>query len=44
LGLELEGSLSACLGDFRVEYEIDEARHRVIVLTIDRRADVYCRR
>jgi mRNA interferase RelE/StbE len=44
LGLELEGSHSARLGDFRIVYEIDEPRHRVIVLTVEHRSDVYRRR
>jgi mRNA-degrading endonuclease RelE of RelBE toxin-antitoxin system len=38
---ELEGTYSARRGAFRITYEIDEEHHRVIVLRIEHRADVY---
>jgi mRNA interferase RelE/StbE len=38
---ELTGIWSARRGDFRVLYRIDDARHEVHVLRIDRRRDVY---
>ena len=38
---ELSGLWSARRGAYRVIYEIDEHRHRVMVLRIDHRADVY---
>jgi mRNA interferase RelE/StbE len=44
LHLELTGLHSARRGDFRVIYRIDDARHRVVVIAIDHRADIYRRR
>ncbi len=44
LHLELTGLHAARRGDFRVIYRIDEARHRVVVIAIDHRADIYRRR
>lgn len=44
LHLELTGFHAARRGDLRVIYEIDDERHRVIVMTIDHRADAYRRR
>jgi mRNA-degrading endonuclease RelE of RelBE toxin-antitoxin system len=44
LRFELEGIHSAHRGDYRVIYRIDEEHRRVIVLTIEHRADVYRRR
>ena len=41
LGRELAGLWSARRGPYRVEYEIDDDDHRVVVLRIDHRADVY---
>lgn len=41
---ELAGLWSARRGPYRVIYEIDDENHRVIVLRIDHRADVYRRR
>lgn len=38
---ELVGTWSARRGPYRVLYEIDEARRRVVVLRVDHRADVY---
>ena len=38
---ELEGSFSARRGTYRVLYRIDEEAHRVDVLRIDHRSDVY---
>ncbi|MGH9213115.1 MAG: type II toxin-antitoxin system RelE family toxin, partial [Acidimicrobiales bacterium] len=35
------GKHSARRGDFRVIYEIDDNRHRVTVVAIDHRSDVY---
>lgn len=43
LRFELEGRHSARRGDFRVTYEIDEARRVVTVLAIDHRSDIYRR-
>lgn len=45
LGEELTGIYSALLGrDWRVLYEIDEARHVVILLDVRRRSAAYRRR
>ncbi len=44
LHLELTGLHAARRGDFRVVYGIDDERRRVIITTIDHRADVYRRR
>jgi mRNA interferase RelE/StbE len=45
LGAELAGIYSARLGrDWRVLYEIDDAKHLVIVLDIRHRSTVYRRR
>jgi mRNA-degrading endonuclease RelE of RelBE toxin-antitoxin system len=44
LRFELEGHHSAARGDFRIIYQIDDRRRRVIVETIAHRADVYRRR
>lgn len=41
LRFELEGIHSAHRGDYRVLYTIDDQKRRVIILTIDHRADVY---
>jgi len=41
---ELEGLYSARRGDFRVVYEIDEARHVVLVHRAQHRRKVYRRR
>ena len=41
LRLELEGLYSARRGDYRLIYRIDEQHHRVDVLAIEHRADVY---
>lgn len=38
---ELAGIWSARRGSYRVLYEIDEERRRVVVLRIDHRADIY---
>lgn len=39
---ELAGTFSARRGPYRVLYEIDEARKRVVILRVDhRRGDVY---
>lgn len=38
---ELEGLWSARRGAYRIVYEIDDEHHRVLVLRIDHRADVY---
>lgn len=38
---ELAGIWSAWRGSYRVLYEIDEERRRVVVLRIDHRADIY---
>jgi len=44
LRYELEGIHSAPRGDYRVIYRIDDEHRRVIVLTIEHRANVYRRR
>ena len=41
LKLELEGLYSARRGDYRLIYRIDEQHHRIHVLAIEHRADVY---
>ena len=41
--LELEGRHSAHRGDYRVVYRVDRPRHRVYVLAIGHRADIYRR-
>jgi mRNA interferase RelE/StbE len=41
LRLELEGLYSARRGDHRLIYRIDEQHHRIHVLAIEHRADVY---
>lgn len=38
---ELTGVWSARRGSYRVLYEIDEEKRRVVVLRIDHRADIY---
>jgi mRNA interferase RelE/StbE len=43
LRFELEGAYSAHRGDYRVVYRIDDRRHRVQILAIGHRADVYRR-
>jgi mRNA interferase RelE/StbE len=44
LRFELEGTHSAHRGDYRVLYAIDDPNRRVVILTIDHRADVYHQR
>lgn len=41
LTLALEGMHSARRGDYRVVYRIDDKQHRVEVVMVDHRADVY---
>ncbi len=41
LKLGLEGLYSACRGDYRVIYRIDDDRRRVGVVAIEHRSDVY---
>lgn len=41
LHLDLHGYHSARRGDYRVIYRIEEAEHRVEIVDIDHRADVY---
>lgn len=41
LRLELEGMHSARRGDYRLIYQIDEARKLVEIVAIEHRADVY---
>lgn len=41
LKLRLEGLHSARRGDYRVIYRIDEKQHRVEVIAIEHRADIY---
>jgi mRNA interferase RelE/StbE len=43
LRFELEGAWSSHRGDYRVVYRIDDRRHRVEILAIGHRADVYRR-
>jgi mRNA-degrading endonuclease RelE of RelBE toxin-antitoxin system len=38
---ELAGIWSARRGSYRVLYEIDEEKRRVVVLRVDHRADIY---
>jgi mRNA-degrading endonuclease RelE of RelBE toxin-antitoxin system len=38
---ELEGLYSACRGDYRVVYRIEENRHVVVVEVVAHRADVH---
>lgn len=38
---ESAGILSARCGSYRVLYEIDEEKQRVVVLRVDHRADIY---
>jgi mRNA-degrading endonuclease RelE of RelBE toxin-antitoxin system len=38
---ELAGLLAARRGPYRIIYELDEERRRILVLRIDHRADVY---
>lgn len=44
LRFELEGHHAAHRGDYRIVYRIDVKQRVVFILTIDHRADVYCRR
>jgi mRNA-degrading endonuclease RelE of RelBE toxin-antitoxin system len=44
LRMELEGLLSARRGDYRVLYQVDDKRHRVNIVTVEHRGDVYRRR
>lgn len=39
----LEGSRSAKLGEYRILYNIDDTEHRVVVLDVGHRRDVYHR-
>ncbi|HSV64867.1 MAG TPA: type II toxin-antitoxin system RelE/ParE family toxin [Mycobacteriales bacterium] len=41
LQLQLAGLHSACRGDYRVIYRIDELNHLIEVIAIDHRADAY---
>jgi mRNA interferase RelE/StbE len=41
LRLGLEGLHSARRGDYRVIYRIDDSRHRVDVVAIEHRSDIY---
>jgi mRNA-degrading endonuclease RelE of RelBE toxin-antitoxin system len=41
LQLQLAGFHSARRGDYRVIYSIDADHHRVVIVTIEHRADVY---
>lgn len=38
---ELEGSYSARRGPYRVLYQINDSAHRVEIIRVDHRADVY---
>ena len=38
---QLEGSYSARRGPYRIIYDIDVAAHRIEILRVDHRADVY---
>jgi mRNA-degrading endonuclease RelE of RelBE toxin-antitoxin system len=38
---ELEGLRSARRGDYRVVYRVDEQAHRVDIVAVEHRADVY---
>ena len=38
---QLEGSFSARRGPYRIIYDIDDAAHRIEILRVDHRADVY---
>jgi mRNA interferase RelE/StbE len=38
---DLTGLHAARISSYRVVYEIDESQHKVIVLDIDHRADIY---
>jgi mRNA interferase RelE/StbE len=44
LRFELDGLHGARRGDYRVQYHIVEDEHRVNIVTIEHRADVYRRR
>lgn len=44
LHLELAGSHAARRGDFRIIYRIDDHDHRIVIVAIDHRVDVYHRR
>lgn len=41
LKLGLEGLHSACRGDYRVIYRIEEPQRRVTVIAIEHRSDIY---
>lgn len=41
LALDLIGLHSARRGDYRVIYRIDDQHHRVVIIAIEHRADVY---
>lgn len=41
LRADLEGLRSARRGDYRVIYALDEVSHRIQIIHIDRRSDVY---
>lgn len=43
LRFELEGRHSAHRGDYRIVYRIDRPRHRVYILAIGHRSDIYRR-
>lgn len=44
LRFELEGLWSARRGPYRVIYEIDASRRRVIIIAVGHRSDIYRRR
>jgi len=44
LHLELAGQHAARRSEYRVIYRIEDAKHRVIILAVDHRRDVYRRR
>lgn len=44
LHLELAGQHSARRGEYRVIYRIDDSRHRLSIIAVDHRRDIYRRR